>query len=134
MNWQRVITGWWPRVATHRVDIGWPIDAKCLLAPDKLEERLVGTLREPVYDARGVSHAPLVGINGRTLRLLRRRTLQSNAGGTQVPEVSAIEITLLLAILKRRVIRRIRVTLRFPAPVARMRRVARRVADRSGIG
>src|SRR4051794_20632641 len=105
MDRQRVIWCGRPGRGTHAVDVGRPSDFKRLSTKDRLEERLVLTLGKPAHDTSRVGEAHFVRIDRGVLRLLRRGTLQLVSGGSQIPKVPSIEISLGLVVLECRKIR-----------------------------
>src|SRR5215471_1241714 len=119
VNRQRVTRRRRARLAADLVYIGRPCDRKRLRAPYCLKKGLVRTLGKAPHDAGRVREAHLVGINRRILRLFGGGILEVSAGGSQIKEVPAIEITLRLIVLEGREIGGIGVTLRLAMPVSR---------------
>src|SRR5258708_8720349 len=91
-----------PWCGTHAVDVRRPPDFKRLSNKDRLEERPVLTQGKPAHDTSCVREAHFVRIDRGVFSLLRRGILQLVSGGSQIPKVPSIEISLRLVVLEGR--------------------------------
>jgi hypothetical protein len=114
------------RRIANLLDVGRPSDGEALFAPDLLEQRTIGPLRDAVDHTGSIAHAHFHRVERRRLCLFRGGIIEPHSGRPHVPEIAADEIALACVVMQRRRERRIGVGLRFSLAIAR--------ADRTRIG